>query len=267
MKHFKLALLAWALGLYSCLGMSASYTDQGLMELPALGPGDVPISYSVDDDGVDHLAFTVLFDEENLIPFWVAYDLTEHESRGTAERGQKAFRPDENAGVRQAVDNDYRRSGYTRGHMAPAADFKWNDDAMWDTFYFTNCCPQTEQMNAGAWEDVEGMVRRLARYYGTVYIVTGPVLEGNEHKTIGKNKVTVPEAFFKALLICDDQEWHSIGFLMRNNDQTQYVQKSMLSVNELEKLTGYDLFHNLPDAIEESVEEELDAERWMKFVR
>lgn len=263
----KILALASTMCLCGCLGMASSYTGDALLELPAIEAGESPIIYYVDDDGVNHLAYTVLFDEEHLIPAWVAYDLTEHESRGTAERGQKAFRPDENAGVRQAVDSDYRRSGYTRGHMAPAADFKWNDEAMWDTFYFTNCCPQTAQMNAGAWEDVEGMVRRLARYYGTVYVVTGPILEGNSHKTIGKNNVTVPEKFFKALLICDNQEWFSIGFVMNNDDDPQTVRGSMLTVNDLERMIGLDLFHNMPDSYEEDVEDQLDAERWLKFVR
>lgn len=126
-----------------------SYPDTGnevRMELPSHSDTDCIIEYN---------GYTVSYDEAALIPAWVAYELTAEEANGTIGRSGKNFRPDDKVKVIQADNYDYRGSGWSRGHMAPAGDFKWNDDAMWDTFFYTNCCPQDEKLNKGSWNVLE----------------------------------------------------------------------------------------------------------------
>jgi endonuclease G len=84
--------------------------------------------------------------------------------------------------------------------MAPAGDFKWSSIAMEETFYFTNCCPQNQSLNAGQWGTLEKKVRDWANRYGRINVVTGQLVFDNQYRTIGFNKVVVPDAFFKAIL-------------------------------------------------------------------
>lgn len=104
------------------------------MEIPA---------YVQDDCVINYTGFTLSYNEEERIPVWVAYELTSDKTNGSIGRGGKYFQPDSDANVIQADNNDYRESGWSRGHMAPAADFKWDENAMSDTFYYTNCVRRT----------------------------------------------------------------------------------------------------------------------------
>ncbi len=233
-----------------------SYPDSGTeirMELPSYSEADCIIEYN---------GYTVSYDEDSRIPIWVAYELTAEESNGTIGRSGKNFRPDEKANVVQADNYDYRGSGWSRGHMAPAGDFKWDEGAMWDTFYYTNCCPQDEKLNNGSWNVLENKVRSWARQFGSVFVVTGPIIGKNENGKIGTHLITVPDAFYKAVLVYTDESYHGIAFLMLNNSTTQRLAESCLSINELEKISGINFFPTLEDSIEETIEEEVDLNLW-----
>lgn len=207
---------------------------------------------------IKYLGFEVLYNVENKIPHWVKYELTASETDGPYSRKDKEFRVDMSAGVPQADDFDYKRSGWSRGHMAPAADFKWNNGAMWDTFYYTNCCPQNQSLNAGQWGTLEKKVRLWANKFGRVDVVTGPIVGQNVYGTIGRNNIVVPDAFFKAIL-SDEQ---AIAFVMFNHNANENLQKCAMSVDELEDITGYDFFSELEDDLEERVEQSYNKKYW-----
>jgi len=236
--------------------------DSGRYELPATGAGDNIITYSCTMNGVEKIAYTVCFDETNKIPRWVAYDLTEVEMEGTAKRNGKEFRPDEDAGVEQAQWFDYKRSGWTKGHMAPAGDFRWSDEAMDDTFYFTNCCPQDKTMNAHSWEKLERKARDWAIRFGTIYIVTGPIVGDAENGAIGEGRITVPDAFFKAVLARDGEKWQAVAFIMENSPIDQPYPDCAVSVDQLEEITGLDLYTLLDDRVEKETESHYDLSFW-----
>lgn len=225
-----------------------SFAQQGVAEVQ--GPeGGILVKY----DG-----FTVSYNPEHRIPNWVLYELTSDETYGQTQRNGKYFRPDESLWAKQADDYDYRNSGWTRGHMAPAGDFKWSDDAMWDTFLFTNCCPQDEDLNGGQWNTLEKKVRDWARKYGSVTVVTGPIIGENIYGTIGRNKVTVPDAFFKAVLAGDE----AIAFVMYNRSSNANMQRCAISIDDLEELTGIDFFTNLEDNAEAEIEADYSLRHW-----
>ena len=177
-----------------------------------------------------------------LIPNWVAYELTEDEVVNNPPPFRGSFIPDPNVSYMQADGFDYRGSGWSRGHMAPAADFKWSKNAYNDTFYYTNCCPQNQEMNNGSWNVLENYVRKLAVRYGKVYVVTGPYIGFNKYGKIGNNGVVVPDGFFKALLVCKDETYYGIGFYMENVPQKQSLKDSYVSIADLELLTGIEFF-------------------------
>lgn len=219
---------------------------------------------SVLSDGllIEYCGFEVLYSAQSRIPIWVQYELTADETDGPYTRKGRQFRPDETLSVVHADNDDYRNSGWSRGHMAPAADFKWSDKAMWDTFYYTNCCPQDQSLNNGQWNTLEQKVRSWAKKYGRVFVVTGPIIDENKYGTIGAHRVVVPDAFFKAVLAETPYGLQSVAFVMQNKSHNENMQKCALSVNDLERLTGIDFFSNLPDSIEEDVEGSYDLKFW-----
>ena len=126
----------------------------------------------------------------------------------------------------------------------------------------TNICPQVPALNSGLWNTIEKQCRTWAQEYGDVYIVCGPIYFNQKHKTIGKNKVQVPEAFFKVVLRLKGEP-KAIGFICRNasakgHKKTDYVN----SVDEVERITGMDFFPQLPDDIEHQIEGQADIKDW-----
>ena len=124
-----------------------------LIELPAQKPTDRIKRYQ---------GYVTSYNTETLIPDWVAYELTKEETRGDATRDDKNFSMDLSFKGKQAMREDYMGSGWTRGHMAPAGDFFWSDEAMAETFYFLNICPQREELNNKDWQYLEKQVREWA---------------------------------------------------------------------------------------------------------
>ena len=227
-----------------------------LMEVPDLSESYSPI--------VPHKAYVSSYNEETLIPDWVAYELTADETGGTESRGGIEFRMDPTLrGVAQAMREDYSGSGWTKGHLMPAADAAFSTTTMGETFYFTNICPQDETLNAGDWAYLEKRVRQWANRYGHIWVVTGPIVGENRYGTIGDREVVVPDSFFKALLIQKKNgSYSAIAFVMDNDDERYYLKDCYLTVDELETLTGFNFFPLLDDKIEEKVESTVRLSDW-----
>lgn len=206
--------------------------------------------------------YTVSFNPNTLIPNWVAYELTSDETDGPWTRKGLRFMPDPDCRFRQADNDDYRNSSYSRGHLAPAGDMKWDSIAMVESFYFTNCFPQDKALNNGRWNQLEMKTRALARDYGRVYVICGPVFMNDDTIRIGHNGVAVPDACFKALLIPKGKDYSAIAFLMRNGGEDRTLKECACTVDEMEALLGMDLFHNLSNDVEEAVERQVTWDDW-----
>lgn len=207
-------------------------------------------------------AYTASYNSDTKLPNWVAWHLTANHTSGPYKRGGIDFAEDEEVNEPRATDNDYYRSGYDRGHMCPSADNKWSEAAQRESFLFTNICPQSHGLNAGDWNEIEQQCRRWADELGSVYIVSGPILYKGHHKTIGKNKVVVPEAFFKVVL-CTEGAPKAIGFIYKNQPGNRPKGDYVNSVDEVERITGIDFFPALPDDIETKVEASANLADWM----
>lgn len=205
--------------------------------------------------------YTVSYNKDTRLPNWVAWRLTAAHANGSAQRKGIDFQEDADVPEPRATDTDYRSSGYDRGHMCPAGDNKWSRAAMEQSFLFTNICPQAPQLNRGDWNELETACRKWAKQYGDVYIVCGPILYNKRHKTIGKHKVVVPEAFFKVVL-CMKGKPKAIGFIYKNADGNRPKGDYANSVDEVERITGLDFFPALPDKVEREVEAECNPADW-----
>lgn len=208
-------------------------------------------------------AYVSSFNNVTLIPNWVAWKLTTAHTKGSAQRKNAAFTPDDRIDEKYRVTTyDYMRSGYDRGHMCPAGDNKWSEEAMQQCFLMTNMCPQDHGLNIGDWNEMENQCRKWAQEYGEIYIVCGPILYKGAHKRIGKeHKVTVPEAFFKVVL-CLKGTPKGIGFIYRNTDGNRPKGDYVNSIDQVERITGLDFFPTLPDKVEKTVEAEANLDDW-----
>jgi len=186
----------------------------------------------------------------------VAWELTKEETRGNQERTNE-FQPDPDVMGAKVVTYDYSGSGYDRGHMAPAGDMKWSKKAMQESFYMSNICPQDHNLNTEDWNDLEMKSREWARRYGKVYIVCGPIYKGTRNEYIGDHRVKVPDAFFKVILINDTRKQAALGFYFENEAGERPLSEYLVSVDELEELTGLDFFSALPDEEEKRLEKEI----------
>lgn len=213
------------------------------------------------DEVIKHTGYTLSYNEEYEIANWVAYELTREEVLGEEERGDD-FREDKSVSTGSAKLNDYKGSGYDRGHMAPAADFKWSAEAMSDTFFLSNMAPQDPSFNRGIWGDLEAAVRTMAYDNGSVYVVTGPVLTDGPYKTIGDSEVAVPNYFYKAILDYSEPEIKAIGFVLPNEGSSKSLSSYAASINDVEEITGLDFFPALPDSQEEEIENSFSTSKW-----
>ncbi len=206
---------------------------------------------------------------------WSAYCLDEEELVKNASRSDD-FREDPEISTGSAAPADYKKSGYDRGHLSPAADFAFSQEAMSETFYMSNMSPQAGSFNRGIWKDLESEVRVWAKKIGRVFVVSGPVLDEKpeNYATIGTNKVSVPKYYYKVILAplyCDKNDRATkddasavtaIGFIFPNKKCEGSFFDYACSVDEVEKRTGIDFFAGLEDKAEEEAESAFEIEKW-----
>lgn len=209
--------------------------------------------------------YTVSYNKDWKIPNWVAWDLTP-EKLVVRESRTDNFLPDPDLPEREAVTtNDYKGSGMDRGHMCPAGDNRWHWKAMLESFYMTNICPQNHNLNRGDWKELEEACRQWAQKEGKIYIVCGPILYNQKHRTIGKqHRIVVPEAFFKVILCTNSNPPKAIGYIYKNASGNRPQDSYVNTVDEVERITGIDFFPSLPDEIETQVEAAYDLQLWKR---
>lgn len=266
MKNFLLTTFLAATSLASAIALPittpsiASFSNTSA-SLPLEQPATL---HNHPEQIVVHTGYRLSFNRETLCPNWVAWELTANETEGSVQRSND-FRPDEMLPYRyQVTTDDYKHSGYDRGHMCPSADMKWSSMAQSECFFMSNICPQTHALNAGGWEKVERACRRWAKREGKVYIVCGPIFnDARKQLYIGKSvKIRVPNAFFKVVLSLKKGEEKAIGFYFPNRDGKQNMGDATKTVDEIEKITGMDFFPQLNDALERRVEAQNNLTFW-----
>lgn len=208
----------------------------------------------------EYEGFVVDFNPENHTPNYVAWTLQDHETSGSSSRSNKFWTDQEVDGC--ADTRDYSRSGFDRGHMCPAADQKWSEEAMSDCFAMTNICPQKHELNSGAWKTLEDKERVWARRDSALVIIAGPIYNGESDETIGNIGVRVPDAFFKVLFAPYASPMRAIAFVYPNMASPGNMSDYATTVDEVEKITGFDFFYALPDDIENEVESASSFKEW-----
>ena len=176
-------------------------------------------------------------------------------------RRTNRFREDPEVPTGSATNADYRKSGYDRGHLAPAADMAFSVQTMADSFFFSNMSPQVPAFNRGIWKRLEEQVRKFALQEGEIMVVTGPVLPKEKSITIGNNKVTVPDRYYKVVYDLTPPQ-KMIGFIIPNSGSTRPLQDFAVTVDAVEKETGLNFFSLVPRQEQDRLESTITLDAW-----
>lgn len=211
---------------------------------------------------VKHLGYALCYDENYEQAKWVAYRLTAEMCNNSEEERTDNFREDPAIKTGSASPDDYKKTGYDRGHLCPAGDMGWSEITMSESFYMSNMSPQQPKFNRGIWKTLETQVREWAKKEEEIYIVTAGVLEEGL-PTIGeKNKVAVPKYYYKVVLDVYGKEKKAIAFVMPNEGSKESIFNYAVSVDSVERLTQINFFPALSDSLENNLESHIDVELW-----
>ncbi|WP_034062017.1 DNA/RNA non-specific endonuclease [Lacinutrix jangbogonensis] len=209
---------------------------------------------------VHHEGYSLSYSEPHEQAEWVAYELKKAHLSSTHFK-RPYFEIDKAVKTKSAHWRNYKKSGYDRGHLCPAGDRKYSQFAHDETFLTSNISPQKHAFNAGVWNRLEQKTRYWADKYDGVFVVSGGVLKG-EMKTIGSEKVAVPNQFYKVLIDNNSGETKVLAFLMPHEESKQPLYQYVVSVDTVEKLTGIDFFSELEDEQENRLEASNSYKNW-----
>jgi endonuclease G, mitochondrial len=201
--------------------------------------------------------FSLSFHNEYKIPEWTIHILTKDRLRMQKVKRVSSFTRDNS--VQNSPDHDdYRYSGYDRGHLVPAADMSFDSTAMRECFYMSNISPQLAHLNRGIWKRLEYTARNLVSNYAndSLIIITGTILSDNVLRNTINNNIVVPKYYYK--IIVDMKRKKAISFIIPNSHIIEDSPKSLMSyctsIDQIESLTGVDFFSNFNDTTQEKLE-------------
>lgn len=204
------------------------------------------------------------YNADNRQPNYVTWTLTPQRLQGDAKRRSSFYEDPELDDEAKSLLSDYSRSGYDRGHLCPAGDNKWSLTAMIESFLLSNICPQKHTLNSGDWRVLEEACRTWAAEQGdTLHIVAGPLFDREKSGWL-KKRVRIPNAFFKTIVNLRHGKEKGIAFIFRNTTNDQPLRKAACTIDEVERLTGYDFYAELPGALQARIESENHLSDWTK---
>ncbi|MBO3697031.1 DNA/RNA non-specific endonuclease [Roseivirga sp. E12] len=218
-------------------------------------------AYSSDQAIIERPYYTLRYNEEHEQAMWVAYKLSADSLKQEKFPRKDNFRRDPRVRTGSAELSDYKGTGYDRGHLAPAADFSYDEFALSQTFYMSNMSPQVASFNRGIWKKLEDQVREWTMEESELYIVTGPILN-KEFTTIGSNEVSIPEYYYKIVLDIHKPEIKAIAFLLKNEKSGDALEAFVVSIDQIESLSGLDFFPSMPDDLEDALEGNIEKGSW-----
>lgn len=210
---------------------------------------------------VERATFVLQYNSECKVSHWVSYKVSARDLIKNVKRTND-FRPDPLITGPQASLDDYKWSGYDRGHLARAELFTKSFEDMRSSFVLSNMIPQIPYNNQnGSWRRLEDLEYKNIQASGSLIIVSGPVFLNSNTLKIGEGKVCVPDAVFKVLF--DPQnDGEAIGFIIPNNIESKDIETYAIPVRRVEEITGLDFFSELPDEIEDAIELKIDFSKW-----
>lgn len=218
-----------------------------------------------------HQAYEVSYNFYHLNPNYIYHRLHRSNLENSCGKRDKGFYADNilfRLGVGKALllnDKGFKGSGFDRGHMAPSADFLWNQDINKESFFMTNMSPQTPGLNQQTWQKLEERIRKWACGNGELEIYTGPILQNNLKRL--NSCVSIPNEYFKVLSYYKNGKHYGIAFVYPQSDSKEDkdpFEKRAISIRKLEEMTGLDFFKDkFAQAVQDSFETSFDLKDWV----
>ncbi|MEK6828064.1 MAG: DNA/RNA non-specific endonuclease, partial [Nanoarchaeota archaeon] len=214
---------------------------------------NVMFGYPSSERILERQAYVLSHDDDKKVARWVSYHLTDKYLAENAIRSDK-FKadPDIPKGKRAELE-DYKGSGFDRGHIAPSADMLRSQSINDESFLLSNMAPQDPSLNRGIWATLEDDVRNWAKKRKSIWIIAGPILD-NGHKTIGPNKVGVPQRFYKIVVSGQNCNFDSISFIFPNEKAQSSLENYITSIDKIESETGLNFLDVIDNTLEEKIE-------------
>lgn len=213
--------------------------------------------------------YSMMYDKKEKIAYWVAYP---HHTSYLGSTGRTDnWQPDPMVPTTSQPDLFSGMSGFDRGHQIPSADRTSSNTANSQTFFFTNMTPQLSVLNGNVWASLEGQVRTWMAASDTLFVVTGAILKtvnGTEAVTYATDskgtKVAVPNYYYKVLLRLKSGKYDAIGFWFehRSYGSGPAIAAMTKSVRQIETLTGFNFFANLPKTTQDDAETTSTPSAW-----
>ena len=250
-RHMSMIIKPMILWMLPMITSIMNIIASDIEHLPTGGNGEI----------IHHTGYSLQYDDLREQAQWVAYELTREEVINKVAKRQDNFREDPDVDLGSAQLNDYKRSGFDRGHLVPAADLAWSHESMSDSFYLSNMSPQDPSFNRGIWRKLEELVRTWAVNNEVIYVVTGP-LYLEDHGAIGASHVDIPSHYYKVIFDGHGDEQKAIALVLANQKSSESLETFVVDIDTVEKLSGLDFFSALEDDVEEVFETSSDASSW-----
>jgi endonuclease G len=208
---------------------------------------------------IHHKGFSLSYNTSYLQPSWITYKVTKSQVNSGSDVKAK-YTPDPAIKVRAASKKDYKDGGYVMAQFVNYRDVSQIPGATEETFYLSNITPMKLAYYKHIWLKTEDLIRLWTANTEGLYITCGPILTDSPFPTIGKNNLSVPNRYYKA--VYDPMNKKAIGFIFKNGTSSGSLKSFAVSVDQIEKETGIDLFPSVDDEVENKMEAELDTENW-----
>lgn len=209
---------------------------------------------------VHHDFYSLSYSQAHEQAEWLAYELVDGQVKPN-NYNRPYFKLDKRVPGLSAHWRNYKNSGFDRGHLCPAADRSFSYKAFEETFLTSNISPQDRAFNAGIWNRLEHKIRFWVKGRGALLVVTGGILEP-DLRTVGPERVSVPDFFYKIVLDHVGDNYKMIAFIIPHEPSDKPLLDYVVSVDEIEERTGIDFFGILPDPLEDRLEANRDLRKW-----
>ena len=261
------------------------------IEVPRLDDENIFIQHSVEYKGDSVMNYCLEYNPAARHSRWVAFRFDPITRLSNVGRSSEPFMDDPDIPAKYRVD--YRGFGkqyydlsntlktlpsgqFDRGHICASADRYLSRESNEQTFYMSNMSPQMSNFNSPYWSSFEQYVQKRGRdasFADTLYVVKGgTIAQGQIIGYVERSNgamVTIPKYYFMALLKCKNNTYSALAFWMEHKDyglddylKSSEISEKVITIDELEELTGIDFFHNLPDNVETAVESMVQKSAW-----
>lgn len=250
--------------------------EMSLLEVPRLAGGNHNyfVTHRVSDGTVN---YSYEFDIQQGHSRWVAFSFDSKTSELKVRQRSNKFRWDPKMPAEHEINDRLfkgwyphygDRSGYDRGHLVASNDRRYSREAEDQTYYYTNMSPQTSEFNQGYWQQLESQVQdwgRNERFRDVLYVAKGgTIATGQCDRASVDVRMVRPRFYWMAIVVKRGLTHRAIGFWLKHDEDYKHrppLINYAVSIDELEKKTGLDLFHNFEDDLENRIEGEQPQSR------